>query len=576
MTDGTLSASKSMGIIRSRAIGLEWFYGFALLLLVAFITLAPVLYVVIESFDVARLGAPYQFGLDGWRDMIASQRTLNAAFYSLILSLRVPLAIVIALVMSWLLIRFDIPGRRFIELSLMFGFFLPSVPMMMGWILLLDKNYGLLNVVAQKLLFLEEPIFSIYSIPGIMWLHLSLTTIPIMMIMLAPALRQIDAAYEEAGEMSGASALTIFFRVTLPLLSPAILTAFIAGLIRSLETFEVEQLLGVPAGIYVYATRIFEMISREPPLFSQALALSTVFLAMLFMLAGYYQIYLRRAGHRATLTGKGLRLQLRKRAFAPLISLVLILYVLFSIFLPLLVLISGSLNKLFGFFFLEDPWTFQHWLGVFGDDRFVRSVINSVSLGLTVGLLGCLLFALLSWVIVRSRLWSRDILSFLVWLPWAIPGLILGLTLLSLVLNVPGLNKLYGTLIPLILALIIKELPIGVQMIRTSIAQTSMELEEAAKMSGAGFWQIFRRITLPLIAPTLISVFLLIFASTIRDISTVVLIAAPGTRTLSLLMFDFASSGRFESAAVVGVIIAFISLCVAAIAFRLGHRQDVR
>jgi iron(III) transport system permease protein len=311
-------------------------------------------------------------------------------------------------------------------------------------------------------------------------------------------------------------------------------------------------------------------------LFSQALALSTVFLVLLFMLAGYYQIYLRQSGNRATLTGKGLRLQLRKRAFAPLISLVLILYVLFSIFLPLLVLISGSLNKLFGFFFLEDPWTFQHWLGVFGDDRFVRSVINSVSLGLTVGLLGCLLFALLSWVIVRSRLWSRDILSFLVWLPWAIPGLILGLTLLSLVLNVPGLNKLYGTLIPLILALIIKELPIGVQMIRTSIAQTSMELEEAAKMSGAGFWQIFRRITLPLIAPTLISVFLLIFASTIRDISTVVLIAAPGTRTLSLLMFDFASSGRFESAAVVGVIIAFISLCVAAIAFRLGHRQDVR
>jgi iron(III) transport system permease protein len=473
------------------------------------------------------------------------------------------------------LIRFEIPGRRFIELSLMFGFFLPSVPMMMGWILLLDKNYGLLNVAAQKLFFLDGPLFSIYSIPGIMWVHLSLTTIPIMVIMLAPALRQIDAAYEEAGEMSGAGSFTIFYRVTLPLLAPAILTAFIAGLIRSLETFEVEQLLGVPAGIYVYATRIFEMISREPPLFSQALALSTVFLAMLFVLAGYYQIYLVRAGNRATLTGKGLRLSLRKRKWALAVSVGLILYVLFSIFLPLLVLISGSVNKLFGFFFLDDPWTFQHWVGVFADDRFFRSAINSVSLGLTVGVIGCLLFALLSWVIVRSRLWSRNILSFLVWLPWAIPGLILGLTLLSLLLNVPGLNKLYGTLIPLILALIVKELPIGVQMIRTSIAQTSTELEEAAKMSGAGFWQIFRRITLPLIAPTLVSVFLLIFASTIRDISTVVLIAAPGTRTLSLLMFDFASSGRFESAAVVGVIIAFISLFVAAIAYKLGHRHEV-
>ena len=151
----------------------------------------------------------------------------------------------------------------------------------------------------------------------------------------------------------------------------------------------------------------------------------------------------------------------------------------------------------------------------------------------------------------------------------------LGVTLLSLLLSVPGLNRLYGTLVPLVLALIIKELPIGVQMIRGAIAQTSAELEEAGRMAGAGFAQVFRRITLPVVAPTLVSVFLLIFASTIRDISTVVLIAAPGTRTLSLLMFDFAGSGRFEQASVVGVIIALIALSVTAVAFRLGQRRGI-
>jgi iron(III) transport system permease protein len=142
-------------------------------------------------------------------------------------------------------------------------------------------------------------------------------------------------------------------------------------------------------------------------------------------------------------------------------------------------------------------------------------------------------------------------------------------------LNVPGLNKLYGTLAPLVLAMIIKELPIGVQMIRGAIAQTSAELEEAGRMSGASFVRTFLRITLPVVSPTLVSVFLLVFASTIRDISTVVLIAAPGTRTLSLLMFDFASSGRFEQAAVVGIIIAVIALTVTAAAFRLGKRQGI-
>ncbi len=552
-----------------------WLGGLALLVAVAFVTLAPVAYVVIESFDVSPLGTSFKFGLEGWADIFSSQRTWNSIVYSFILSARVPIAIAVAFLISWLLIRVEIPGRRFIELSLLFGFFLPGVPMMMGWVLLLDANYGLLNVAVQKLPFVSGAVFSIYSVPGIMWVHLSLTTIPIMVILLTPAFRQLDAAYEEAAEMSGAGMWTSLMRITLPLLAPAILTAFIAGLIRSLETFEVEQLLGVPANIFVYATRIFEMLSKEPPLFPQALALSTLFLAILFALSFLYQIYLRRAGMRPTITGKGLRLQARPRRWAPVVSVVLIVYVCFSIFLPLGVLIAGSFNKLFGFFFINDPWTSTHWREVLTDDRFIRSAFNSISLGVAVGVLGVVLFALLSWAIVRSRLWSREIVSFLVWLPWAIPGLVLGVTLLSLLLNMPLLNKLYGTLTPLIMALLIKELPIGVQMIRTSIAQTSHELEEAAKMSGAGFLRIFSRVTLPLVSPTLISVFLLVFASTVRDISTVVLIAAPGTRTLSLLMFDFASSGRFEPAAVVGVIIALIALGITAVAFRLGARSGL-
>jgi iron(III) transport system permease protein len=572
---GLLRASGPRNDERTAAPRADWLAGLAFLVVIGTITLAPVLYVVAESFDVAPLGAPFRFGLDGWSDLASSPRTASAIVYSFILALRVPIAIAAALVISWLLIRVEVPGRRFIELTLLFGFFLPSVPMMMGWILLLDSNYGLLNVIAQKLPFVTGPIFSIYSVPGIMWVHLSLTTVPIMVILLTPALRQFDTAYEEAAEMAGAGPFAVWRKVTLPLLAPAIITALIAGLIRSLETFEVEQLLGVPANIYVYATRIFDMIAHEPPLFPQALALSTVFLAILFLLAGVFQIYLRRAGARPTLTGKGVRLKARPRAWAWLASLLLLAYVSFSILLPLAVLIAGSFNKLFGFFFIDEAWTASHWLDVLAQDSFLAAAINSVMLGCAVGLIGVVLFAIAAWAIVRSRLWSRGIVSFLVWLPWAIPGLVLGVTLLSLILNVPGLNRLYGTLAPLVLALIVKELPIGVQMIRAAIAQVAPELEEAGRMAGAPFIPTFRRITLRLVAPTLVSVFLLVFGSTIRDISTVVLVAAPGSRTLSLLMFEFAGSGRFEQAAVLGVIIALIALAVSAVAFRLGNRQGI-
>ena len=90
---------------------------------------------------------------------------------------------------------------------------------MMGWVLLLDANYGLLNVLARKLPLVTGPIFSIYSVPGIMWVHLSLTTVPIMVILLTPALRQLDTSYEEAAEIAGATAWTVWRKVTLPLLA---------------------------------------------------------------------------------------------------------------------------------------------------------------------------------------------------------------------------------------------------------------------------------------------------------------------------------------------------------------------
>jgi ABC-type Fe3+ transport system permease subunit len=136
----------------------DFWAGLALLLAIGLFTVAPVLYVLVESFDLAPIGARYRFGLDGWLDVFTSQRTLSAIWYSLILSLRVPIAIVFAFVISWLIVRVDVPFKRFIEMSLLFGFFLPGVPMMMGWILLLDSNYGLLNLAAQKLPFVDGPI----------------------------------------------------------------------------------------------------------------------------------------------------------------------------------------------------------------------------------------------------------------------------------------------------------------------------------------------------------------------------------------------------------------------------------
>ena len=550
--------------------------GIAILLAVSMVTLVPVVYVVVDSFNINGMGQAFKFGLNGWQEALSNVKTLSSIGYSFLLAIRIPIALVIAVVIAWLLIRLQIPGARFIEHALWFSFFLPLLPLTMGWVLLLDAHYGLLNTAARYLPFVHGAIFSINSVAGIIWVHLSLSTVPVMVILLAPALRRLDAAQEEASAMSGAGTLMTLWRITVPLIAPAILTALIAGFIRSLELFEVEQYLGTPVGIMVYATRIYDLITTDPPLYPQAMALSTFFLAVLLIFALLYQKSFARLGSRATIAGKATSLRSRRRGrWSYVISACLFLYLAVTVGMPLTVLILGSLNRLFGFFFIAHPWTFAHWRNVLGDPAVIQAALNSSWIGLASGIIGTLLYALLAWVLVRSRIWARSAIAALVWLPWGIPGLVLGLSLSSIMLNTPVVSVLYGSSIPLIVAMIIKSMPIGVHMLRTSIGQISSEIEEAAQIAGADFTMIFRRITLPLISPMCLAIFLLVFMATMSDISTVVLLASPGSPTLALLMFQYMTSSHPEAAAVVGVIIASLSLFITALAFRIAMIMNV-
>ena len=544
---------------------------------IGFITVTPIIYVLIFSFDVAEVGAPYRFGTESWREIFTNEKTWSSVLYSFGLAVRVPLATCVGFAIAWLLVRVSIPGSRVFELAFWFTFLLPSLPLLLGWTLLLDANYGLVNLVLMKLPFVTGPVFSIYSAAGIVWVHMAMTTVPIMVILLSPSLRQLDRAYEDAAEMSGAGLAMRLKRITIPLVFPAIATAFILSLIRSLEAFEVERVLGTPVNINVYSTRIYDFISLEPPEFPQAMALSCLFLVILLALAICYQRYLDRAGDRSVITGRGAHLPVMQRArWHYVASALLWVYLAVTLLLPLVFLILGSLTELFGFFFTPDPWTVSHWKAVFADSRFIGSAVTSMILGLAVGIIGILIFSLVAWLLVRTTIAGRGTVSVMIWLPWAIPGLVLGVTLLSLILETPGLSLLYGTIIPLLLALLIKELPVGVQLLRTAVGQVSAQLEDAAVMSGAGFMTVYRRITLPLVAPMLVSVFLLIFAGTLRDIGTIVLIATPGTQTMSLLMFEFAVSGQLESAAVIGVIVAVVCTAVTSISLRIGRRVSIR
>jgi iron(III) transport system permease protein len=159
-------------------------------------------------------------------------------------------------------------------------------------------------------------------------------------------------------------------------------------------------------------------------------------------------------------------------------------------------------------------------------------------------------------------------------LPWALPGVLISLALLWTVLGSGGYVKLiYGTLSLLVLAIIIKEMPLGTQIIKAAVQQIGPELEEASSAAGADWWEYFRRILLPLLKPTVVTVAIILFISAARDIPTVIFLSTHESRTLALLMLDYIAEANQEKAAVLGVLIVFLIFALLLIGKLLGFRR---
>ena len=546
-------------------IGVKTLADHALLYGAVLLALAPAGFLVISSFNLADLGQPFRFGFDGWLQALSSSTTLGSIGTSLILALRVLPGLAIALLISWALVRRSIPGRTFIEGSLWFAFFLPPVPMAIAWTLLLHPAYGLINQALAYVPMLPRPFFSIQTIPGIMWVHLTVSTVPFLVIVLTPAIRQLDAAFEEAARVNGANPLQTALRVIGPMLAPAMLVGLIATYTRGLESFEVEQIIGPPIGIFVFTTRIYDLIREDPPLLAQAMALACLFLLVLAVLVVIQLRWMRQSSAVATIRTQSQRTVRPPRTRLALVILATAIcgYLAISVYLPLATLIVGSFNKIFGFFGVAQPWTTEHWTRVLLDSRFDRAVVNTVLLGIAAGLLFLPVYLRIAWILARTEVRGRAAAMLVLWLPWAIPGFAFGLTLLQVMLRIDLFAPLYGTFVPVIVALFIKELPLGVHLLRVALVQAGRQLEDAARVAGAGNFTAFRKITLPLVSSTVVSVFILIFVSVAREISTIVLVAGPNTETVSLLMFNYATSGQNESAAVVGVLFAVLAVPLA-------------
>jgi iron(III) transport system permease protein len=543
----------------------------AVLAAMVVLVLYPILLLIYSSFLVGD-GQAQHLSLDLWFTAWNQAGILDSVIntFARVVATEI-VAFPAAVLMAWLVARTDIPGKKLIDAFCWIAFFLPALPVLMGWILLFDPQFGLANQAAKWLFGLSQGPFNIYTFSGIIFAHLASRSIATKYIFIVPAFRNLDASIEEASHIAGASPLYTVWRIVLPVLMPALLITLCISLIHSLESFEIELILGPSIGFYVFSTKIYQLIHEDPPMFGAATVLGLAILVSMLPLIFWQQFISHRRSF-VTVTSHVSTHVLRLNAWRQPAAVIIFTFGIVITVVPLFFLLLGTFMNLYGFFNIGQVWTLKHWFTVLSDGPLLKAVANTLLMGCSAAALGVFWYSIVAYVSVRTRYAARGAIDFLSWLPSSLPGIVLGLALLWMFLNVPLFRPLYGTILVLIVACILMSISTGVQLIKSNMVQLGQELEEASFICGGSWFYTFRKVVLPLLTPVLISVALLTFASAARNVSTIAMLVTAENRPLAMLQVDYLVDGLFEAASVSGVLIVLLTLGVALIARLIGSR----
>ncbi|HEX6511355.1 MAG TPA: iron ABC transporter permease [Chloroflexota bacterium] len=535
-----------------------------LVLVLGLATLLPLAYLLANSFNLAPpTQASFVFGFGNWTAAYANPDTVRSIWTTVWLAAaRTAIALPVAILFAWLIARTNMPGGAIVEFGMWVAYSLPVLSLVMGWILLLDPKSGLVNVLLGRLPFGRGAALDIYSYWGIIWLHLVTRSIPILVILMVPAFRRVGARLEEVSRMCGASRITTLARVTAPVLAPAIAPLAILSFLAGLQSLDIELIIGIPAGIFVYGTRIYNLVGADKPQYGAATALGAAVLLILLLLAVVSTRLLRNREY----TTVNSDFSTARVDLGPLRWLWFALCMLFlavGIVVPTAATILASAMTRFGFFDIKNPYTSRYWGDVFHDANFTLSLRNSVLLGLAAAVIGVILYTWAAHASLRHRGTTVRAIDFLAWIPRGIPGVLLSLALLWLFLTTPLRAVLYGTLFGMAIAVVINSLPTGVQLAKSSLIQIGHEMEDASRMCGASGSRTATQVLLPLMSPMLFTVGALVFVQALSEFSQIVLIYAPGSQPLSILMLQYIVSGQVERGAVLGVFMTAIVACLA-------------
>ena len=553
------------GATRERAGGVDLFAGGLLTLLVVMVGV-PLVMVVLMSL---RSGFPGEGGpltLANFAAVYSAPSTYKILLNTLLFACgTVVVALAFAVPLVWLLNRTDIPFKNTIYVLMIVGILVPVFLRTIAWILLLSPRIGLVNQWAMQLFGLDEPVISLYNIPGMAFIQ-GVSFVPSAFFMLGAAYRTMDPSLEEAAYTSGVSKLQTFLRINVPITWPAVAGVMVYLFMSAIAVFEVPAIIGFPARILVLSASIFT--STNPPTglpnYGIAGAYGAVMLAAGLLLAYFYVRLVQHGKKYTVITGRGYRpreIALGKWKWAALVFA--FIYLSMEVFIPFLVLLWASLLP-----HLQLPsaeaWeqiSLNNFATIFD---FVDALpfINTAILMVAVPTVTMLFSVLVSWVVVRTQVSFRGSLDTIAFLPHAIPSILLGVGLAYLSLAYRVYFPIYGTVIIIAIAHTISWIAYGTRTTNGVMIQVHRELEEAGKVAGASTARVLGRIVLPLVASGIFNSWIWISMLAYREVTMALTLGTRKNVVISTIVWQFWGSGWVPQVAALGVILVLFAVVV--------------
>lgn len=478
---------------------------------------------------------------------------------------------ILGIFLSYMNTRTNIPFKFLFKIISIIPMMIPHILFAAAWVLLMNPSNGILNTLLVDIFGLQETPFDIYTLTGMILVE-GLLDLPIAYLIIAPAMGSFDVSLEESSRVCGASNLKTFFKITLPVLRPAIMASFILVIVRSLASFAVPSVIGMPGRIYVLSTHIYRVVSSGFSAdYGLAAAIGMSALVASIILIYIYRYFTSETSRFVTVSSRGFKpVLISLKSYKIPLFLVVAFLSFLLIVLPVIVLFYTSLTP-----YIMVPsekafslMSFKNWIEVLNDPVSILSLKNSLFLGITGATVGVILSVFVSYVIVKVKSKSAGILESLSFLSFSFPGIVIGVGFMWLFVRTP----LYGTIWALFIGYLATYLPYGIRPLSSAFIQIHESLEESSRVCGASYFTTMKRIIIPLLIPGIVSSWILMSTMFFRELTLSVVLSRPGSEVLAVQILRFSEDGLWGKLSALGIIMIFFSSVIVVFASIVGKK----